>query len=61
MQGEIILVQLEKGPKGLGMSLTGNNDYGDTSGAFIANINPDGVAQRTGKLKKGDKLISVSV
>ena len=42
------------------MSLTGNNDYGDTSGAFIANINPDGVAERTGKLKKGDKLISVS-
>ena len=42
------------------MSLTGNNDYGDTRGAFIANINTDGVAQRTGKLKKGDKLISVS-
>ena len=42
------------------MSLTGKNDFGDETGAFIANINPDGVAQKTKKLKKGDKLISVS-
>ncbi|XP_065071560.1 tyrosine-protein phosphatase non-receptor type 13-like isoform X2 [Rhopilema esculentum] len=59
-KGEIILVQLEKGQVGLGMSLTGNNEVGDTDGAFIANLNPGGAAQKSGKLKTGDKIIRVN-
>ena len=42
------------------MSLTGHNDFGDKSGAFIANINPEGVAAKTGRLRTGDKVVSVS-
>ena len=54
-------MQLEKGPVGLGMSLTGNNEVGDANGAFIANLNPGGAAQKSGKLKTGDKIIRVSL
>ena len=60
-KGEIIIVQLERGPSGLGMRLTSHNDFGDKSGAFIANIIPGGTAAKTGKLRSGDKVISVSV
>ena len=52
---------MEKGESGLGMSLTSHNDFGDKSGAFIANINPEGIVAKTGKLKPGDKVISVSI
>ena len=52
---------MEKGDSGLGMSLTSYNDFGDKFGAFIANINPEGIAAKTGKLKSGDKVVSVSI
>ena len=42
------------------MSLTSHNDFGDKVGAFIANISPGGIAAKAGKLRSGDKVISVS-
>ncbi len=42
------------------MSLTGKNEFGHEAGAFVASVNAGSVAERSGKLKKGDKLISVS-
>jgi len=59
-KGELIIVQLQKGYSGLGMSLTSHNDFGDKFGAFIANISPGGIAAKAGRLRSGDKVIRIN-
>lgn len=56
-QEEIIKVDLEKPPSGgLGFSVIGGE-----RGIFVKSITPGGVAESSGKLQVGDRLLKVSV
>lgn len=55
----MILVQLEKGSKGLGITLGSGNDI-DSDYVFIKKIVPGSVAEENGQLRIRDRLICVS-
>ena len=61
LQEEVILVQLEKDSRGLGITLaTGTLSSSDESFVFIRHILEGGVAEQNGQLKVGDRIVSVS-
>lgn len=56
MQEEIIKLDLEKPQSGgLGFSVIGGE-----RGIFVKSITPGGIAESTGKLQVGDRLLKVS-
>jgi len=59
----ILTVELEKRPSGLGFNIVGGTDSqhipGDT-GIFITKIKPEGSAQHDGRLREGDRILSVN-
>ncbi|XP_023214867.1 multiple PDZ domain protein-like [Centruroides sculpturatus] len=57
--GEIIIVNLEKGPGGLGLSLAGNKDRHKMS-VFVCGMHPNGNAARDGRICIGDELLEVN-
>nr|XP_053654290.1 inaD-like protein isoform X1 [Cherax quadricarinatus]XP_053654291.1 inaD-like protein isoform X1 [Cherax quadricarinatus] len=60
LKGEVILVDLQKGVNGLGISLAGNKDRTLMS-AFVCGLNPSGNAYKDGRIKVGDEVLEVSV
>nr|XP_027210953.1 inactivation-no-after-potential D protein-like [Penaeus vannamei] len=59
LKGEVILVDLQKGANGLGISLAGNKDRTLMS-AFICGLNPNGNAFKDGRLRVGDEILEVN-
>lgn len=59
LKGEVILVDLQKGANGLGISLAGNKDRTMMS-AFICGLNPNGNAFKDGRLRVGDEILEVN-
>lgn len=59
LQGELRLIELEKGKAGLGLSLAGNRDRSRMS-VFVVGIDPDGAAGKDGRVVVGDELLEVS-
>lgn len=60
LQGELLLVELEKDRQGLGLSLAGNRDRSCMS-IFVVGINPEGPASRNGRIRVGDELLEVLI
>ncbi|XP_023235337.1 uncharacterized protein LOC111634730 isoform X3 [Centruroides sculpturatus] len=58
MNGELIVVELQKGPNGLGLSLAGNKDRTKMS-VFVCGVHPSGNAAKDGRIKIGDELLEV--
>ncbi|XP_042879477.1 multiple PDZ domain protein-like isoform X18 [Penaeus japonicus] len=59
LKGEVVLVDLQKGANGLGISLAGNKDRTLMS-AFICGLNPNGNAFKDGRLRVGDEILEVN-
>jgi PDZ domain-containing secreted protein len=56
-------IVLEKGETGYGFNIRGGTDnchVGDDPGIFVTSMRPDGAAAKDGRLKKGDRIISVN-
>ncbi|XP_020916558.2 tyrosine-protein phosphatase non-receptor type 13 isoform X2 [Exaiptasia diaphana] len=58
--GEVIKVELEKGPRGFGFSLAPPSSESQTQGIFIKTISPGSVAEKDGRLQVGDQLLTVN-
>lgn len=54
----VLMVQLEKGPQGLGLSLAGHKDR-NRMAVFVCGINPKGSAHKTGAIHVGDEILEV--
>ncbi|XP_048827057.1 multiple PDZ domain protein isoform X3 [Brienomyrus brachyistius] len=59
LQGELHLIELEKGTAGLGLSLAGNRDRSRMS-VFVVGIDPDGAAGKDGRIVVGDELLEIN-
>ncbi|XP_058257347.1 inaD-like protein isoform X3 [Hemibagrus wyckioides] len=59
LQGELMVVELEKDRQGLGLSLAGNRDRSCMS-IFVVGINPGGPASRDGRIRVGDELLEIN-
>uniref|UniRef100_H2YMG6 Multiple PDZ domain crumbs cell polarity complex component n=1 Tax=Ciona savignyi TaxID=51511 RepID=H2YMG6_CIOSA len=57
--GEIHVIDLVKGPAGVGLSLAGNKDRSQQK-IFVVGVNPNGAAGIDGRLKVGDQLLEVN-
>ncbi|KAI8509777.1 hypothetical protein Bbelb_122050 [Branchiostoma belcheri] len=60
LNGELHIVELQKGERGLGLSLAGNRDRTRTS-VFVVGVAPDGAAAEDGRIQVGDELLEVSL
>jgi len=58
-QGEVLLITLNKGSNGLGISLAGHKDRSQMA-IYICGLNPQGNAARFGDLKVGDLIVEVN-
>ncbi|XP_022239967.1 multiple PDZ domain protein-like isoform X3 [Limulus polyphemus] len=58
-KGELVVVELQKGSHGLGLSLAGNKDRSKMN-VFICGMNPQGNAACDGRIKVGDELLEVN-
>ncbi|XP_076355046.1 multiple PDZ domain protein-like isoform X3 [Tachypleus tridentatus] len=58
-KGELVVVELQKGSHGLGLSLAGNKDRNKMN-VFICGMNPQGNAACDGRIKVGDELLEVN-
>ena len=54
----MVVVELQKGANGLGISLAGNKDRTLMS-AFVCGLNPNGNAFKDGRIKVGDEVLEV--
>ncbi|GAA6100086.1 inaD-like protein isoform X6 [Tachysurus ichikawai] len=59
LQGELLVVELEKDRQGLGLSLAGNRDRSCMS-IFVVGINTGGPASRDGRIRVGDELLEIN-
>lgn len=60
--GKKLVVQLRKGPLGLGFSVTSRDNQTDGNcPIYIRNILPKGAAVQNGQLRPGDRLLEVSM
>lgn len=55
---EVLLVELEKGSDGLGISLAGHKDRNKMA-VFVCGINPNGAAHKKGTVMVGDEILEV--
>ncbi|KAH9366589.1 hypothetical protein HPB48_010909 [Haemaphysalis longicornis] len=58
--GELLMVELQKGPSGLGLSLAGNKNRSRMS-VFVCGLHPNGQAARDGRIRVADELLEVRV
>lgn len=58
LPGVLHMIELEKGRRGLGLSLAGNRDRSRMS-VFVVGIDPNGAAGRDGRIIVGDELLEV--
>ncbi|XP_019642087.1 PREDICTED: multiple PDZ domain protein-like [Branchiostoma belcheri] len=59
LNGELHIVELQKGERGLGLSLAGNRDRTRTS-VFVVGVAPDGAAAEDGRIQVGDELLEIN-
>ncbi|XP_069007430.1 partitioning defective 3 homolog [Embiotoca jacksoni] len=60
-KGRRFTIQLQKGPEGLGFSITSRDvPIGGSAPIYVKNILPRGAAIQDGRLKAGDRLLEVS-
>lgn len=57
--GLVVMVQLERGKTGLGLSLAGHRDRSRMA-VFVCGLRPGGAAQRHGGVQLGDEILEVS-
>lgn len=55
----VMIVELEKGSNGLGLSLAGHKDRTKMA-VFVCGMNPNGAAYKAGNIKVGDEILEVS-
>lgn len=55
-----MLVELEKGSNGLGISLAGHKDRNKMA-CFVCGVNPKGAAYKNGNIKVGDEILEVNI
>ncbi|XP_046662002.1 multiple PDZ domain protein-like isoform X2 [Homalodisca vitripennis] len=55
----VVMVQVEKGHQGLGISLAGHKDR-NRMAVFVCGINPKGSAYKTGGIQVGDEILEVN-
>lgn len=55
----VLIVNLEKSHRGLGISLAGHKDR-NRMAVFVCGINPNGAAFKTGGIEVGDEILEVS-
>ena len=58
LPGEVLLIELQKGSNGLGLSLAGNKDRTRMS-VFVCGLNPQGNAFKDGRIRTGDEILEV--
>lgn len=54
-----MLIEVEKGANGLGLSLAGNKNRSKMS-SFVCGMHPNGNAAKMSKIQVGDELLEVS-
>ena len=59
LRGDLMLVELERGDYGLGLSLAGNKDRSRMN-VFIVGLHPNGNAAKDGTVRIGDEVLEVS-
>lgn len=59
LQGSLIPVELDRGPKGFGFSIHGGQEFGAMP-LFVLRIAEDGPAARDGRLRIGDQLMEIN-
>ncbi|XP_071490344.1 multiple PDZ domain protein-like [Diadema antillarum] len=59
LEGELHVIELKKGDRGLGLSLAGNKDKNKTS-VFVVGVNPSGAAGKDGRILIGDELLEIN-
>ncbi|XP_078485360.1 multiple PDZ domain protein [Ciona intestinalis] len=59
LPGEIHVVEMVKGPAGVGLSLAGNKDRSQQQ-IFVVGVNPNGAAGKDGRVKVGDQLLEIN-
>ncbi|XP_022092287.1 multiple PDZ domain protein-like isoform X2 [Acanthaster planci] len=57
--GEILVIQLAKSSRGLGISLAGNRDRSKRS-VFVVGVDPDGAAAQDKRLQIADEILSIN-
>ncbi|KAK4884342.1 hypothetical protein RN001_000613 [Aquatica leii] len=55
----VMMVQLERGQKGLGLSLAGHKDR-NCMAVFVCGLNPNGEAYKMGGIEVGDEILEVN-
>lgn len=58
LNGSVFMVELIKGPAGLGISLAGNRDRTKMS-VFICGLHPKGSGAKDGRIQVGDEILEV--
>lgn len=58
LNGMVFMVELMKGPAGLGISVAGNRDRTKMS-VFICGLHPKGSAAKDGRVQVGDEILEV--
>lgn len=56
----VMLIELEKGSNGLGISLAGHKDRNKMA-CFVCGVNPKGAAYKNGNIKVGDEILEVNM
>ncbi|XP_052004124.1 multiple PDZ domain protein [Xyrauchen texanus] len=59
LPGQLLMIELEKGRTGLGLSLAGNRDRSRMS-VFVVGIDPSGAASQDGRIIVGDELLEIN-
>ncbi|XP_063962810.1 multiple PDZ domain protein-like isoform X4 [Lytechinus pictus] len=59
LDGELHVIELNKGDRGLGLSLAGNKDRSKTS-VFVVGVNPSGAAGKDGRILIGDEVLEIN-
>ncbi|XP_051580173.1 multiple PDZ domain protein-like isoform X2 [Myxocyprinus asiaticus] len=59
LPGQLLMIELEKGRTGLGLSLAGNRDRSRMS-VFVVGIDPSGAAGQDGRIIVGDELLEIN-
>lgn len=59
LNGDLHVIELQKGSSGLGLSLAGNKEKPQRS-IYVIGINPNGAAAKDGRIKVGDELLEIN-
>ncbi|XP_065205069.1 multiple PDZ domain protein-like isoform X4 [Planococcus citri] len=57
--GGVMIVELERGSNGLGLSLAGHKDRTKMA-VFVCGINPNGAAYKAGNIQVGDEILEIN-